>query len=109
MYATETGNAQQLAEKLRYRLALNLSNVFLESIENCPEDWTDFDIVLFIVSTTGEGEVPRTMKEFWRRLLSVPTDPSILSDSPRVGIFGLGDSSYEKVSFFLNLPSGHVN
>lgn len=92
LYATETGTSLGLAEKLHSRLPSDLSG-----IEACPEDWVERSLVVFIVSTTGEGDVPTSMKPFWNRLLMVPTSNEVFEDSPMVAVFGLGDSSYEKV------------
>jgi len=52
-------------------------------------------LVVFIVSTTGDGEEPDNMKQAWRFLLR----KSLAADSLcglRYGLFGLGDSSYPK-------------
>eukprot|EP00958_Prasinococcus_capsulatus_P017729 scaffold2022_cov387-Prasinococcus_capsulatus_cf.AAC.1 len=52
-------------------------------------------LVIFVASTTGQGECPDNMKGFWRFLLrkSLPRDS--LSRT-RIAVFGLGDSSYPK-------------
>ncbi|CAM9689809.1 unnamed protein product [Choristocarpus tenellus] len=47
-------------------------------------------MAVFIVSTTGDGEVPSNMKKFWQ---SLPMDSLA---GMRFGVFGLGDSSYIK-------------
>ena len=55
----------------------------------------DEDIVVLIVSTTGDGEVPSCMIAFWKFLLQKHLSSTSLS-SVEVAVFGLGDSSYEK-------------
>lgn len=50
-------------------------------------------LIVFIVSTTGEGEVPETMKNAWKFLLRSDLPASSLN-SLKFTIFGLGDSSY---------------
>lgn len=51
--------------------------------------------VLFVTSTSGDGEVPYNMKSFWNFLLkkSLSSESLILMNS---AVFGLGDSSYDK-------------
>ena len=50
--------------------------------------------VVFVVATTGEGEPPKTMMNFWKVILrrGLPTDA--LQDV-KFTVFGLGDSSYK--------------
>ena len=50
-------------------------------------------LIVFIVSTTGEGEVPETMKNTWKFLLRSDLPPQSLK-SLSFTVFGLGDSSY---------------
>ena len=50
-------------------------------------------LVIFAVSTTGQGEVPDNMKAFWRFLLTKNLPPNSLVNS-KFAVFGLGDSSY---------------
>lgn len=51
--------------------------------------------VVFVASTTGQGDPPKSMLGFWRVLLrkSIPADA--LSGT-RIAVFGLGDSGYPK-------------
>lgn len=55
-------------------------------------------LVVFVCSTTGQGEEPDNMKKFWRFLLrkDLPSDSLSLT---RFGVLGLGDSSYPKFNF----------
>jgi len=51
--------------------------------------------VIFVVSTTGQGEFPDNARHFWRFMLR----KSLASDSLtrlRFAVFGLGDSGYPK-------------
>lgn len=50
-------------------------------------------IVIFIVSTTGEGEAPQTMRQTWKFLLRSDL-PSNSLKNLAFTVFGLGDSSY---------------
>lgn len=51
--------------------------------------------VLFVVSTTGNGEFPSTARPFWRFLLRSSLPDTILSDLT-FAVFGLGDSTYSR-------------
>jgi sulfite reductase alpha subunit-like flavoprotein len=54
-----------------------------------------YTIVIFTISTTGQGDVPRNARKFWRSLLrkSLPTD---YLSPVNFTTFGFGDSSYIK-------------
>ena len=55
-------------------------------------------LVVFVASTTGEGEPPEGMRAFWRFLLRKDLPPSSL-DRMKHATFGLGDSSYPKFNY----------
>ena len=65
-------------------------------------DIEDYDIssladevyVIFFVSTSGEGDVPLSMRSFWNLILRRTLPPNCLSHIKHA-VFGLGDSSYE--------------
>ncbi|KAF2591169.1 hypothetical protein F2Q70_00039380 [Brassica cretica] len=56
------------------------------------------DAILFVVSTTGQGDSPDSFKEFWRFLLQRNLGNSWLQ-RVRFAVFGLGDSGYQKYNF----------
>jgi len=76
----------------------------------------DQHLVIFVCSTTGQGEVPDNMKvrlpepfelkfladpssqTFWRRLLA-RTLPNHLLSKMKCAVFGLGDSGYVRFNF----------
>jgi sulfite reductase alpha subunit-like flavoprotein len=53
------------------------------------------ELVIFIVSTTGSGQEPRSMTSFWNMLLRSDL-PNDLFEDLTFTIFGLGDTAYEK-------------
>lgn len=55
-------------------------------------------LVVFVCSTTGQGEEPDNMKKFWKFLLRKDLPGDSLS-STSFGVLGLGDSSYAKFNF----------
>jgi sulfite reductase alpha subunit-like flavoprotein len=54
--------------------------------------------VVFVVSTTGDGDLPLTMKKFWNFLMRKTLSSTCLT-TVSFSVFGLGDSSYEKFNF----------
>jgi sulfite reductase alpha subunit-like flavoprotein len=53
------------------------------------------ELVIFVVSTTGSGQEPRSMTPFWHMLLRSDL-PGDLFEDLTFTIFGLGDTAYEK-------------
>ncbi|KAH7031198.1 uncharacterized protein B0I36DRAFT_119824 [Microdochium trichocladiopsis] len=98
-YGSETGNSQdaaetleRLAERLRFQTFLcEMNDVTLKGLH-------DFGLVIFVVSTTGQGEIPKNARKFWRGLLRKQLPPGCLA-SVRFTSFGLGDSSYSKFNW----------
>lgn len=56
------------------------------------------NVVLFVVATTGQGDVPTNMQQFWKFLLRKGLLPNSLS-CVKFAVLGLGDSSYKKFNF----------
>ncbi|XP_075226577.1 NADPH-dependent diflavin oxidoreductase 1 isoform X2 [Lycorma delicatula] len=52
-------------------------------------------LVIFVCSTTGQGDQPDNMKKFWKFLLRKNL-PSNSLQNVKFGVLGLGDSSYVK-------------
>jgi sulfite reductase alpha subunit-like flavoprotein len=96
LYGSETGTSEDLAFKIYTILCTSIPHLRIfslddYSIENLPSE----NCTVFVVSTTGDGEVPSSMKSFWNFLLrkSLPSDSLV---NLKYGIFGLGDSGYDK-------------
>ena len=51
--------------------------------------------VIFLISTSGDGEIVNDMKEFWKHFLKRKLN-SIYLSNVNIAIFGLGDSGYDK-------------
>ncbi len=97
IFSTQTGNSQLAAEELQcelesYGYITNIVSIdeydFLNSL---PSDL----FCIFIVSTTGYGEAPTSMKSFWKFIMRSCLDSDSL-ENVNFTVFGLGDSSYEK-------------
>lgn len=96
LYATETGNAQDTADRLarQCRQIAFQCRVLSMNAYSVPELISE-KLVIFVVSTTGSGTEPRSMTSLWRMLLrsDLPVD---LFEDLSFAVFGLGDTSYEK-------------
>lgn len=125
LYATETGNAQDIADRVAraarrlqfrsqimsvdcYSLVCRFSimvHIFcLKPFLSWQENLIIEELVIFVVSTTGSGIEPRSMTPLWNRLLSsrLPTDSF---EDLSFAVFGLGDTSYEKFCWAAKLLS----
>ncbi|XP_057524500.1 NADPH-dependent diflavin oxidoreductase 1 isoform X1 [Amaranthus tricolor] len=99
LYATQTGNAMDAAERIGREADRRgfLSSLF--SIDQFdPSSLCDQRFVIFVVSTTGQGDTPDSMKVFWRYLLQRHLTPNWLG-GVNYAVFGLGDSGYQKYNF----------
>jgi sulfite reductase alpha subunit-like flavoprotein len=94
LYGSETGNAQDVAEEV-YRLTerLHFRSTLLDLDAVPLRDLLRPTLVIFVVSTTGQGDVPQNARAFWKRVLSSALKPGILRRL-QFSTFGLGDSSY---------------
>jgi sulfite reductase alpha subunit-like flavoprotein len=94
LYGTQTNTAKYAAEELG-RQAVKRS--FIPKIMEFDEfpiiKLPTSNFIIFIVSTTGEGEVPETMKNAWKFLLRSDL-PNTSLKQLKFTVFGLGDSSY---------------
>ncbi|PFH47620.1 hypothetical protein AMATHDRAFT_82115 [Amanita thiersii Skay4041] len=96
LYATETGNTQDAADTIARQCRRLSLRARILSIEDYPlPDLVSEELVIFVVSTTGSGQEPRSMTPFWHMLLrsDLPTD---LFEDMTFAVFGLGDTAYEK-------------
>ncbi|KAL4936031.1 NADPH-dependent diflavin oxidoreductase 1 [Aspergillus oleicola] len=99
LYGSETGNAQDVAEEVgAVAERLHFSTQVSELNHVKPESLKSYTIVVFAVSTTGQGDLPANARTFWRSLLLKKLPPTFLS-GVRFTWFGLGDSSYPKFNW----------
>ena len=100
LYGSQTGTAQAVAERVsreakRLHYEVNLSSM---------DDYKPIGhliqqkIVVFVCSTTGQGDEPDNMKAFWKFLLR-KTLPLNSLEQMNFGVLGLGDSSYQKYNY----------
>ncbi|KAL4883343.1 hypothetical protein BJY04DRAFT_185398 [Aspergillus karnatakaensis] len=99
LYGSETGNAQDVAEEigaLTERLHFTTQVSELNHVK--ADSLSSYAVVIFAVSTTGQGDLPANARKFWRSLLLKKLPPTFLS-GVRFTWFGLGDSSYPKFNW----------
>jgi sulfite reductase alpha subunit-like flavoprotein len=97
LYASETGTAEDLAFKIGHEASCskNLKCTVMSIADFPPERLLEPINVMFIIATSGDGEIVPDMRDFWKFFLRKRMGPSSLSNLT-MSIFGLGDSSYEK-------------
>ncbi|XP_027925849.1 NADPH-dependent diflavin oxidoreductase 1 isoform X3 [Vigna unguiculata] len=99
LYATQTGNALDVAERLSREAERRACPVSLLSLDQYdPSLLPQEQAVIFVVSTTGQGDTPDSMKVFWRYLLQRNLGRHWLK-GVSYAVFGLGDSGYQKYNF----------
>lgn len=99
LYGSQTGTAQDVAEKI-YREAkrrhFSAKVIALDSYNI--SSLIHEQMVIFVCSTTGQGDPPDNMKMFWRFILRKNLPVTSLSQM-RFALLGLGDSAYQKFNF----------
>lgn len=91
VYGTETGNSKKVASQLlatfkKNKIQAKSIDVAQFNLEKLQKE----NLVLFVVSTQGEGEFPQNAIGFYEALKT----SSEKLDSLSFAVFGLGDSSY---------------
>ncbi|XP_011312374.1 NADPH-dependent diflavin oxidoreductase 1 [Fopius arisanus] len=99
LYGSETGTAQDTAEEIwinakRNGLVCSVMAMDDYNIERLSSE----RVIIFVASTTGQGDPPSNMRKFWRFLLR-KSHPQSLLQNVKYAVLGLGDSSYEKYNF----------
>ena len=101
LYGTETSNPEDIAKRIVWEGIRRRSKVSARPLDNEPFDGlvnlTD-SVVLFIISTMGQGEAPLGLMSFWKKLMRKSLSNTTLSSLNCV-VIGLGDSSYEKYNY----------
>ncbi|CAO2171358.1 unnamed protein product [Urochloa humidicola] len=100
LYASQTGNAMDAAERIGREAERGgcpaVDVLSMDSFD--PTRLPSERFVVFVVSTTGQGDPPDSMKGFWRHLLRKDLGAQWL-EGVHHAVFGLGDSGYQKYNF----------
>lgn len=91
-FASDGGNAEAVAKKIhRQASGRGLKAIVLAMDDISIEDLPNETNIVFVSSTSGQGEFPLNGKNFWEALkTSVDLDLS----SVKFSVFGMGDSEY---------------
>eukprot|EP01134_Creolimax_fragrantissima_P007844 CFRG7844T1 len=95
VYASQTGNAEAIAQEIAQDLSMFLNLKFDPKHENT---------IVFVVSTTGDGEPPDVALKMWKHLQK-HTDSL---DQLRYTILGLGDTDYSEFNNFAKLLNNRL-
>lgn len=99
LFATQTSNSMDAAERIAREADRRRCPVSLLPIDQFdPSSLPDQRTVIFVVSTTGQGDTPDSMKIFWKFLLQRHLSQDWLGEV-NYAVFGLGDSGYQKYNF----------
>ncbi len=91
IYGTETGNSKKLALTVANELKKAKISAKVSDMQTYkPSDLKKEEVLLFVVSTQGDGEFPQSAQSFYDYLTTNDLDLS----HTQYAIFGLGDSSY---------------
>ncbi|XP_040262017.1 NADPH-dependent diflavin oxidoreductase 1 isoform X1 [Bufo bufo] len=99
LYGSQTGTAEDMAERLardarRRHFTCRVHSLDSYNIAGLVHE----PLVMFVCATTGQGDPPDNMKNFWRFIFrrNLPHNSLCLMD---YAVLGLGDSSYPKFNF----------
>lgn len=98
IYASQTGQAQVIAESIFDLAGANNFDAKIFSIKDYGKTFTfdnNQDPIVFVCSTTGDGEVPETAFRCWNKLkrITSETNPGFLKNL-NYALLGLGDTNY---------------
>ncbi|KAK4204901.1 putative NADPH reductase TAH18 [Triangularia verruculosa] len=100
LYGSETGQAEEIAieveemaRRLHYQTRMDEMDSFKLS------DLLKVSLVVFVTSTTGQGDMPTNTLNFWKNLRREKLTNSNCLGSVKFAIFGLGDSGYRKFNW----------
>lgn len=95
LYGSETGNAKDYAEMIwRQSNNYGFNGTVLSMNDYRIQRLINENLIVFVCSTTGQGDEPENMKKFWQFLLRKNLPTNSLQDL-NFACLGLGDSSYE--------------
>merc|ERR1719313_3267059 len=98
LYGSDTGNAENVAKNFQFEMKRRGLKAKCYSFNEIDiNDLQDESKILAVVSTAGQGDMPKSAVKFWEAtepwLEGAPAD--FLKDT-KFAVFGMGDSSYVK-------------
>ncbi|XP_075935768.1 NADPH-dependent diflavin oxidoreductase 1 isoform X1 [Anarhichas minor] len=99
LYGSQTGTAQDAAQRIARQAQRRQLQVRVLPLDNYNvANLISESLVVFVCSTTGQGDPPDNMTVFWRFVFKKSLPVGSLSRLD-CAILGLGDSSYPKFNF----------
>ncbi|XP_053418356.1 NADPH-dependent diflavin oxidoreductase 1 isoform X13 [Nycticebus coucang] len=99
LFGSQTGTAQDVSERLGREARRRRLTCRVQALDSYPVvNLINEPLVIFVCATTGQGDPPDNMKNFWRFIFrkSLPSTSLCQMD---FAVLGLGDSSYAKYNF----------
>ncbi|XP_019365899.1 PREDICTED: NADPH-dependent diflavin oxidoreductase 1 isoform X1 [Gavialis gangeticus] len=99
LFGSQTGTAQDAAERISREAKRRHFFCRVEALDNYNvANLINESLVVFVCATTGQGDPPDNMMNFWRFIFRKNLPPSSLCQMD-YAVLGLGDSSYPKFNF----------
>uniref|UniRef100_A0A8C8T117 NADPH-dependent diflavin oxidoreductase 1 n=1 Tax=Pelusios castaneus TaxID=367368 RepID=A0A8C8T117_9SAUR len=99
LFGSQTGTAQDTAERIGREAKRHHFLCRVEALDSYRvAQLVDEILVVFVCATTGQGDPPDNMKNFWRFIFRRNLPPTSLCQMD-YAVLGLGDSSYPKFNF----------
>nr|XP_034958286.1 NADPH-dependent diflavin oxidoreductase 1 isoform X2 [Zootoca vivipara] len=99
LFGSQTGTAEDLGERIGRQAKRRHFQCRVDALDSYPvANLIDEPLVIFVCATTGQGDPPDNMKNFWRFLFRKSLSPGSLCQLD-YAVLGLGDSSYPKFNF----------
>lgn len=99
LYGSQTGNAEDMSKRIGHKAKSLGFLVLVEAMDDFPlKALPEQEFVVFVCSTTGHGQEPENMKNFYNFIRRRDLPKSCLS-SLKYAVYGLGDSSYAKFNY----------
>ncbi|KAF8973465.1 hypothetical protein BGZ46_009830 [Entomortierella lignicola] len=92
-FASQTGNAESISRNIHEQAqerGFKSSHFVLNDFAKV--DWDKEDCLVFVVSTTGDGDPPDNSTKFWRHLRKLK---GVGLTKAKYAILGLGDTNYD--------------
>ncbi|KAK1834334.1 hypothetical protein QBC39DRAFT_389420 [Podospora conica] len=100
LYGSETGNAEEIAMALGKMAERLHFQTQVDEMDNFKlTDLLKASLVIFVTSTTGQGDMPKNTTKFWRNLRREKLNNTNCLRNLTFALFGLGDSSYPKFNW----------
>uniref|UniRef100_A0A670YNY4 NADPH-dependent diflavin oxidoreductase 1 n=1 Tax=Pseudonaja textilis TaxID=8673 RepID=A0A670YNY4_PSETE len=99
LYGSQTGTAQDAAERVGREAKRCHFHCKVEALDDYQvANLIHEPLVIFVCATTGQGDPPDNMKNFWKFIFRKNLPPTSLCQMD-YAVLGLGDSSYPKFNF----------